>query len=192
MSCAEFEILIALQVEDDLPEGQEPVVSGHLKSCSACREFAGELRQSQAALKSLRYEPIGTEVFAEVRERVLASVPARRARDMAWAKYAVAAAVFVALGATVLWRSRHPITPQQPVAPEVTVTAPAPIEIPVVRVQPRRKMLHRKLMARRVKTEMEPFRAVASTVAKSEPLVIKLLTDDPQVVIYWLVDQNGG
>jgi hypothetical protein len=27
---------------------------------------------------------------------------------------------------------------------------------------------------------------------KSEPLVVKMITDDPQVVIYWLVDQNGG
>jgi len=27
---------------------------------------------------------------------------------------------------------------------------------------------------------------------KSEPLLVKIVTDDPQVVIYWLVDQNGG
>jgi hypothetical protein len=27
---------------------------------------------------------------------------------------------------------------------------------------------------------------------KSDPLVIKLVTEDPEIVIVWLVDQNGG
>ena len=32
----------------------------------------------------------------------------------------------------------------------------------------------------------------AEPAEKPETLVVKLLTDDPNVVIYWLVDQNGG
>jgi len=37
-----------------------------------------------------------------------------------------------------------------------------------------------------VKTGINPEVTVA------EPLVIKLVTDDPEIVIVWLVDQNGG
>jgi hypothetical protein len=37
-----------------------------------------------------------------------------------------------------------------------------------------------------VKTGINPEAAVP------EPLVIKLVTDDPGIVIVWLVDQNGG
>ena len=32
----------------------------------------------------------------------------------------------------------------------------------------------------------------AATPAEPKQLVVKLLTDDPNIVIYWLVDQNGG
>jgi hypothetical protein len=33
---------------------------------------------------------------------------------------------------------------------------------------------------------------INSEVTVAEPLVIKLVTNDPEIVIVWLVDQNGG
>jgi hypothetical protein len=32
----------------------------------------------------------------------------------------------------------------------------------------------------------------AGTEEQAKPLMVKLLTDDPNVVIYWLVDQKNG
>jgi hypothetical protein len=58
-----------------------------------------------------------------------------------------------------------------PTAPLVTFQAPAPHQ----------RLVH----VRRHRPRLRPS-------FKSEPLVVKMITDDPQVVIYWLVDQSGG
>jgi hypothetical protein len=59
---------------------------------------------------------------------------------------------------------------------------PAPLTQPVVRPHQPKVLVAR--VRRRPRQKAPRF--------KSEPLVVKMITDDPQVVIYWLVDQNGG
>ena len=97
-------------------------------------------------------------------------------KAVAWARYAIAAGLVLALLAGWMWRARSGAKLElQPVA---SMTARPPLE--QVKTPP---------MTARIVRKHAPKRAPAF---KSEPLVVKMITDDPDVVIYWLVDQNGG
>jgi anti-sigma factor RsiW len=166
-----------LYVERDLPESEVCLLERHLEACPDCREFAAEMRESQAALKSLRTDFGEEAVFGEIRVEVLSrlSVPRKTA---AWPRYAVAAMLLVGLCAGWLWYTRPAASLAFPpriaaiASPPVTPTSALP-----QRVHPARVRRHR---------------ARPAPAFRSEPLVVKIVTDDPQVVIYWLVDQNGG
>lgn len=176
MSCAKFEPLIALYVESDLAESEQRVVEAHLETCHGCREFAAEIRESQTALKELRMDFVEESALQDVRTEVLCrlSTPPRAA---AWPRYAIAAMLLAGLWAGWLWRTRTAAPEVKPrvaviVPPELLAAPARPPHVRTVRVSTRRRR-----------------RAPAF---QSEPLVVKMITDDPQVVIYWLVSQNGG
>ena len=175
MTCAKFEPLIALYVESDLPEREQRMVEAHLESCPGCREFAVDIRESQTALKELRMEFVEESALQEVRAEVLTrlSIPRKTA---AWSKYAIAAMLLIGLWTGWLWRAR---TAPPEVQPRAAVIAPPPLAtVPVLQ--------------QRSHTRTAKHRQPASPTFKAEPLVVKMMTDDPQVVIYWLVSQNGG
>jgi anti-sigma factor RsiW len=176
MNCAKFEPLIALSVENDLIEAEALPVAAHLEACGGCRELAARMRESQAALKMLRAEFLENAVYQSVRGEVLSRV-SRRCKPATWRRFAIAAGLAIALIAG--WQAgTRPIAslelPRQaaviPKASLVAFQAPA--------APPRLAHVHRRYRLR--------------PAFKSEPLVVKMITDDPQVVIYWLVDQNGG
>lgn len=180
MSCPNFELPIALYVENDLAEAEARGVEAHLDTCNGCRVFAGEMRQSQEMLKLLRRELVEDVVFQEVRVRTLGGI-SRDRKTSAWGRSAIAAVLVLALLAGWMWRSR----------------ASAKLDIakldlrPVAAVTPRPALAQaqtahvaRKRLARKDAPRVPSF--------KSEPLVVKMITDDPDVVIYWLLDQNGG
>lgn len=181
MSCEKLEQSIALYVEGDLPEGETLAVERHLEACASCREFAAGIEETQAALKQFRLERVSDAVFADVRQQVLREIPVIRSRSH-WPKYAIAAALVVALIAGLLWRV---LVPAETVSfPVAKTSAPPP---PPVEIAAHRLPAHRRRTARSVRVAHHP-----KPVFKSEPLVVKMLTDDPDVVIYWLVDRNGG
>jgi hypothetical protein len=168
MSCPQFEKLIALYVEGDLSPRKAGRVEEHLAACGHCREFAEGLRRSQAALKSLRAEMVDPAVFEGVRRRVLAQIAARPV-SRGWWKYAAVAATFIIIVA-LFWKPNPPPAPPPPVAqlkPPVTVEPPVPSRAPAKHLAVRRKP--------RPKTSQEP-------------LLVKLVTDDPNIVIYWLIE----
>lgn len=173
MSCAKFEERIALHVEGDLGPKEAAVVERHLGQCAACCALAEELRESQAALKTLRHQRVGEEIFAELRRSVLVNV---RPRTATW-KCAAAAAVLVIAAAALFLRG-----PQRPQVGRAI--------LPAAGVQTARSG---DVPARPPKRRLQP-RLAAPHVHKPdpEPLLVKLVTNDPDVVIYWLVDHNGG
>jgi hypothetical protein len=136
-------------------------VEDHLRGCVKCRALQEELRENALALSSLRDEEL-PKVKTPKRRPVLP-------RPVPWLA-AAAAAVLLALIAHQSSRRRPP-PPQQLTAP-VTVTAqlaPAPAFKPTVRRKP--------------KTAPR-----SAALALKEPLLVKMLTPDPDVVVYWLVD----
>jgi anti-sigma factor RsiW len=203
VNCVEFEERIALFVENDLSDAEVTAVDRHLESCAQCREFAAELRASQAMLKGLRREPIDDAAFADVRSQVIRRVSNARTAHM-WPKYAIAATLLVMLAAAALWKTR----PASPVGvPAVTAhIGPGPaLSLPAVAAPmqgasqiPRMTVRHGRTKSppnvhlHLARQNIQPSRPVHPQGVNAEPLVVKLLTNDPQVVIYWLVDQNGG
>jgi len=171
MSCQAFEALIALYVEGDLPGRDTPRVEEHLAVCAGCRELLEDFRASQAAVKELRSEAVDAALLTAVRAGVLARVDDRRVAVWPWVAALTAALALLAM----LSPLRRPVPEPRPVgiaqAPpslQATPNPPAPDHRPAVR-RPR----------------------LPSANVPAPPLVVKMYTDDPDIVIIWLVDQTG-
>jgi len=171
-SCSDWEQALAGEAE-----GAE--VAEHLQACGRCREFAQELEQNRAALGEIAVPPAA---FEAVRRRVRGEIERKRRRTMWWNWFAVASAACLAvLGILhVLPRLQNPPAPaaltakMDPQRMEWTLA-------PVRRVAARPRIQHK----------FGPDFAKASPAQKTEPLVVKMLTNDPDVIIIWLVDQKG-
>jgi hypothetical protein len=193
MKCKYSENEIALFVEGDVSPAAAWDIGTHLETCGSCRHIADGLRESQALLKSLRQDTVSASALSSVRTRVLAEI---NGRPFAWSWgrwiYALAGAAFlIVLGLAIA--SQMPQRPA-PVA-KSTVVAVVP---EVASREPETTAgtpVHR--VARRPARRAAPERvkpAAVETPPEPKPLVVKLLTDDPNIVIYWLVDNNktGG
>lgn len=144
----------------------------HLCLCPGCREVAEGLAQTQAALRRLGEEEVDGRVLADVRRRVMDEVVSRRPSwlyTLGWRHAVTAAGLAVLVGTIGLWPP--PAVPPPPAPPAFRLPAPEvaksrpPATRPVVPVKP--------------------------APAPREPLVVKMFTDDPDVVIVWIMDQNG-
>jgi anti-sigma factor RsiW len=206
MSCESYEALIALHVEGDLPPPESADVERHLAACPACRSFAAELEESQRALKDLARDDMDAAALAAVRQRVGealagAAAPARRPAAL----WALAAAAGIAVLAFVLQR------PGDGPRREPPATSPGPVAVPQAASPngpggmppavpashpPRTVAAAPRARARRPAVPPAPRPVAEPTVARNgdpgSPLVIKLVTSDPDIVIYWLVEPNGG
>ena len=162
MNCSNWEQEIA-------SESESAGLEAHLKECERCRDFAREIDENRAALLSLETHPAALHA---VRRRVLNEIQAKRRRRAWWAwSAAAAAACFAIVFAARVASWTNPAPPR--VAPIVTHAVPS--ANPSV---PRHAVMRRPRHARHEQ-------------AKSEPLVVKMLTDDPNVIIIWLVDKKG-
>jgi hypothetical protein len=138
-------------------------LNDHLRVCANCRQFAKELEANRAALRSLE---IDAQAFDIVRQRVLFDIHSGKRRTSWWLWPSVAAACAVAFIAA--WLRPNFENPGRPPAIEFS-KAPPRIEWTV---------------------KQAPQRPVP-VVARAEPLVVKIFTNDPNVIIIWLVDQKG-
>lgn len=174
MSCLKWEADIALYAGGDLPAGRIGQIEWHLGECGDCRALLEELRASQALLSELQDEPLDQAMVSQVRRRVLARVAAEEpGMARRYWKLALAAALILAAALALPWRAakRQPVARVEP-APRIQ---PAPAAPPVI-ASARRPVVRRH---RRAKA------AQAGT-----PLLVKFVTDDPNIVIYWLVDRT--
>jgi anti-sigma factor RsiW len=186
----DFEKLIALDVEGDLPERKAAKLVKHLKACRNCREFGEKLQASQAVLKSLAQEPVEDAVLREVRQRVLGGIAteAEPHRLPAW-RFALGAALVATLifAAITLWRPRgHGVSKsirEVSKQPRMAAVRPAPTapEYPRARTEKAKHVL---------RLRKQPRGSLTPSVKppQAAQLTVKLVTDDPDVVIYWLVD----
>jgi anti-sigma factor RsiW len=172
MNCVDWEERVALYAGGDLAAVEAQAVERHVAECSACQVLLSGLRGSLALVREAHAEPVEAAHLAAVRARVLAELeraPAGRWR-FAWVPALAAALVVLAVA----------ICPR----PDVRLAMPMP-QAPVARPVARTVLPpHRKTAARPrplAKREQQP----------AEPMVVKLLTDDPNVVIYWITDTKG-
>jgi hypothetical protein len=93
----------------------------------------------------------------------------KRATSPWWKWSSAAAALIVTL--TAAWWASRPPKPPQIVSVDVKVTGIVPREVAPVPAK--------------LPVKLTP------AIATAEPLRVKMLTPDPDVVIYWLVDQKG-
>jgi anti-sigma factor RsiW len=225
MNCPDFERLIALDVEGDLPEPQGRAVGEHLRACHSCREFAESLKISQALLKDLGEEPVDEQMLQEVRRRVRNGLASERQPQgfpvwrWAWGAGLVAALCFAAL--ILHHHYRGAVTPVVADRSTPANTALPPrarndeTRVPKIEVRSAKStqaarqssvsnregfrptsILPAPSLAQATKGvqrapssqfSSSPLRASASA-QHLQPLTVKLITDNPNVVIYWLVD----
>jgi hypothetical protein len=210
MNCTAFEERIALWAGGDLGSVEASEVERHLESCPGCARFAEEMRECRAALVDLRTEPISAAAFARVRRNVLERLQPAPKRAFWW-RPVWAAVLATLLVAVVLWmrprdlRVAAPVADVPPAIAEAKPPAPPPAETPPpVRARKSRRLAPsvalqaKAIPTEAVKTEgvetegalaVEPVRSAATP--EPQQLVIKILTDDPNVVIYWIAEQAG-
>jgi hypothetical protein len=170
MNCSDWQMRIAAEKED-------PALVEHLSGCEACRVFVQDLVENATALRSIEVDPAA---YTAVRARVLEAVRPKRRFAWLWA-----AAVAVAASVVLVWFAaplRAPVPP-----PEVAYKPPVPET-----TAPSRSRLGTEPRASASGTHAVRRARQQVLVARTEPLTaIKLLTDDPNVVIIWLVDKKG-
>jgi hypothetical protein len=195
MSCEAFEKLIALDAGGDLAPAEAAQLQAHLEACAPCRELARSIGESQAGLKALAGAGLDEDALARWRRGLLARIdaePRRRILGWRWAWAAAAAMALVALVAVPQLPRRTPskgpvASPRSPVAQAVppALASPPPVAraVPSASARPPRPpaaIAHRR-----------PLHPPAPAPV-AEPLLVKLETADPNVVIYWFVDRKGN
>ena len=121
MSCKFSKELLALHVENDLPEADGRVTAKHLQGCTECQDFLDQLSRRQSQLKQLRREAIPQSTFTRMRREVLSQIEASpqalgwsvRIERMVWLGFRRHTLVFTSLAiaavsATLFAQMRQP------------------------------------------------------------------------------------
>lgn len=149
-----------------------PAATVHLTECEDCRALDREVRLNTAALAEFRDEPL----------------PAER-RPRRWQPWVAAMGAAAAALLVVLWGPHQ--FPHPPVAQPPDIVRSVDPPLVVAEVLPPAPPVKRQQRVRR------PPPAVAQPLPLPErppeqPLLVKFFTDDPDVVVYWIVDPNQG
>ena len=141
----------------------DPEVDAHLAGCPSCRSLADEVQANAHAMRAMG-------------EEIILVAPVRLRPSQPWWKWtSAAAAVIITLGAA--WWASRPAKPPHMLSIDVKVRGVVPkAEVPYVKAEIPEKL-----------SGKVPIVLVANT----EPLKVKMLTPDPDVVIYWLIDSKG-
>ncbi len=218
MNCRGWNPHIALYLEGDLERSLAQQLETHLIACEECRTFVDELRESQADLRQLKSEIVDDAMLNRVRGRVLDQVRAIE-RHRTWIermgiwlwggfrwRYAVLGCVALIVSAVGVWRLNvhvRPVTVVAPPSPQIAAAPSIPDAPPTAAARPRR-LKPAPTTASRQTAPAEDVGAgfsrrvresATETVAagpEANDTLIQIVTDDPNVVIYWLVDEPGG
>lgn len=179
MNCRDWEERIALYAGGDLGPQESSAVERHLEGCGECRGFAQGIADSLALVRAAHEEPIAAGHYAGVRAAVLDRL-AREPRP--WRRWLWAPALAAGLAVAGLFLTVRPVEKPKP---NVYMAAMLPpVELPAVPVRPAEPVAQ-PVPVRRPR----PRRTVAPKPPEPvEPLVVKLITNDPDVVIYWIAD----
>ena len=176
MNCVVWEERVALYAGGDLPAAEAVAVEQHVADCAECQGLMSGLRQSLQLLREGHAEPIEQPHFAAVRARVISQL---ESESRPWWRYGWAFALTAAAMALFLWFRPQPIE-QLALTPLPAPSAPAVAKVPPAPIPVRRPGIKRPVHTVAAKPE-----------TPAEPVKVKLLTDDPNVIIYWITDTKG-
>lgn len=172
MNCREWEEAIALYAGGDLEGTRRLEVERHLAGCPGCQIFASGMLACVEAMRAGHREEIAEAHFAAVRARVLAQLRPAPWWRRRWLQVGAIAAV----ACSAWWvemvneRIHRPVPP-----PQVALARPpAPLL-----VMPASAVL------------ASPRTAAPLKRAPAEELVVRIVTDNPDVVIYWIANPKG-
>lgn len=217
MNCRGWNHHIALYVEGDLEKDLAQQLEAHLAVCDDCRSFADVLRETQITFRQVRGDIIETASLDRIRANVLRQVRHIEERrgwidrlgmflwtGWSW-RYSVLGCIALVMVSAIVWRLTRvaiPVEPQPRIVstpkqadprPEKAVSAavekPSAVakrrpSIAAARVEPAEVVVEIPIV------EPVPFESAADEQPKDS--VVQLFTEDPNVVIYWLIDPNGG
>ena len=176
MHCKDWEERIALHVGGDLPAAESSAVERHLGECSGCQVLWSGMKESLELLHRAHAEPLPPASYTAVRGRVMAELAAGRRVWWRWAA-GLAAAVVVMLVALAVWQER-PVPP----LPRLAMAVPAAPPLAYARGSERS---HDSQPSHDRKGVVPTHR---SPTVPRRPLLVRLVTDDPNIVIYWIAD----
>lgn len=164
MTCESMKEKIALHATGDLPSKDASIVEQHLDSCAACQTVFDEMKTLHHQLGRLDE----MDVPAIHARAILDAAEITPARSRSWRVPAMATAVAaVLLIAITLQADRNTRTPLQFQLTKATQSAPI-IQTP---------------------SPTQPDLTLAAEAPhKDASIMVKLYTDDPDVVIYWWGD----
>jgi anti-sigma factor RsiW len=208
MSCGYSEERIAMWMdsgESDLPMAEIHEMNRHLASCARCLDVMAKLRESQLLARSLRVDAVNSAVLNQVHQNVMDQV-ADLKRAPSWVilierslfsgvrrKYvldglgSLVLASAAALG--ILWgvQKRVETAAELPPAPARFVAAlPEPVAVsPDVNDRPQPAVVR---PVKRIPTTERVTVDSSMPAVHPQQVMVKLITDDPSVVIYWSLD----
>ena len=172
MTCQECELRLAGEERDE-------AVSEHLAGCEACKIFANDLQANLQALHE----------FAAEAMPALRNAPTRKKQPVwPWVAAAAIAAAILLMISIPLWREQSPrrgTAAARNTESSARTTAAAIQGSGGVASDSATQPMHRVQAAVR-----KPRRAIPQTEPKI--LQVKMLTDDPNVVIYWQVETRSN
>lgn len=211
MSCSRWHQLVALYVGGDLDSGRTVRVEQHLENCPVCRDLFEGLAADRDDLARLDARAGADLDLGSIRGAVLSEIAGRRrpflanlrTPRLAVAAAAVAAAIVIlasmvpgsgrreSLVAENVPREVVPVVEEapeipeeEPLVPDETTPRPPAVGSPTPVLDP---PLH--LAQAELPTTLS---AAVSPSVPIEPMTMKILTNDPDVVIYWIVDSKGA
>jgi hypothetical protein len=188
MNCKNWEERIALYSGGDPGPTSGADIERHLVECAGCRTFANGIKHGLELLRSAHREPIAAAHFTAVRAGVLARLAQENEQRRPWRWWLWVPGLTAALAVVAVFLLVRPAeTPRVRVAAAVRPSEDAPVPLrPSESVVPRVRV-----------TRVRPHRTVAPVPRMPgppplvEPLVVKLITSDPDIVIYWIADRKG-
>jgi hypothetical protein len=159
MNCPHWEERIALYAGGDQVSVD---VEQHMAECEACCDFCSQIRETLDTLRGEHQVEIDPVHYTAVRTGVLAQIRCERTtwKRLAWLSgVGIAAALLLGIA-----------------------LRPAPLPAPPARVAiyiPNAPL---------VQSVAQPAPAVQHKTAPRQPMLVKLQTTDPKIIIYWIAD----
>lgn len=171
MNCLQMRDHITLYLSDDLSSQDTAIVQTHLKTCDSCQAYHADMREMMDDLQHLHTMDVPSGSLSHLQAKVMTTLDAPSTKR-AWLRPSLAlgtaALVAIVIGVSFVKNIDSPAPSEwtQALAPESIVTREKPNE----------------------QTATKRITLAATTPEKAPPLIVKLYTNDPDIVIYWFGD----